>query len=363
MSAHDARTRANAFSEKIRARAKELNRPIRLMEVCGTHTVAIFRHGLRSLLPESIKLISGPGCPVCVTSVGDVEAASEIAFKDNVLLTTFGDMMRVPGKKISLAQARAEGASVEIVYSPLDALKLAKENSNTEIVFFATGFETTSPLVAATLAEAARQNIENFTIHSVHKLVPPALKALMGMGDVQVDGFILPGHVSAIIGSEPYQFLAGEHHRPSVITGFEAEDILSGILMLLDQIVAREARIEIQYAKVVRFEGNPKAVAMIEEFFDPEDAHWRGLGAIPLSGLKLKNQYEQFNALTKFNVIREQAPEPAACECGAVLKGIKIPSECKLFGKACKPEKPIGACMVSSEGSCAAYFKYVGLAE
>jgi hydrogenase expression/formation protein HypD len=342
---------------KVHEYATAIGRPVRLMEVCGTHTVAIFRDGIRSLLPEGVSLLSGPGCPVCVTAAGDVEAARNLAFRDGVVLATFGDMMRVPGAKESLGEAKAEGADVAIVYSPLDALEMAAQDDR-EIVFFATGFETTSPLVAATVQEADRRGIDNFSIFSVHKLVPPALRALLGSGEVQVDGFILPGHVCTVTGIHPYDFVAAEHGKPAVVTGFEATDILSGIAMILEQIAAGEPQVDIQYRAVVREEGNPKAQAVLAEVFEPEDAHWRGIGTIPGSGLRLRDPWRHRDAVVKFNPERPEVPEPKACQCGEVLKGVKLPPDCKLFGRACTPEKPVGACMVSTEGSCAAYYKY-----
>lgn len=347
------------ISKKIHEITESIDRPIRLMEVCGTHTVAIFRQGIRSLLPGSINLLSGPGCPVCVTSAGDIEAAIDLAKEKNVLLTTFGDMMRVPGRKQSLRDARAEGADVSVVYSPLDTLDIAAENRDKQVVFFATGFETTSPLVAATVYEAKWRGMENFSIYSVHKLVPPALNALMSSGEVRVDGFILPGHVSTIIGSRPYGFLANEYKKPAVITGFTAQDILEGILMLLEQISSEKPSVQIQYRSVVREEGNPKAVSMIQDVFDIEDAWWRGIGVLPESGLRLGSGFSKWDAIRRFGIERFQIEEPSACQCGDVLKGIKIPTECKLFGKSCTPERPVGACMVSTEGSCAAYYKYM----
>ena len=342
---------------EIAVLARSIDRPIRLMEVCGTHTVAIFRHGIRDLLPENITLLSGPGCPVCVTSAGDVEAAMELARRGNVLLATFGDMMRVPGRKESLQEARAAGARVKIVYSPLDALEEAAAGEE-EVVFFATGFETTSPLVAATVAEAERREIANFSIFSVHKLVPPALAALLSTGEVKVDGFILPGHVCTVTGSRPYEFLAVEHGKPAVVTGFEADDILAGTAMLLDQIRRGEPAVEIQYSSVVKEEGNVRAQEMLEEYFEPEDALWRGIGVIPGSGLRLRERYRHRDAVRRFNLERPEIEEPKACRCGEVLKGVKLPPDCPLFGKACTPERPVGACMVSTEGSCAAYYKY-----
>lgn len=331
---------------------------VRLMEVCGTHTVAIFRQGIRDVLPGGIKLLSGPGCPVCVTAIRDVDKALAIAEWDGVILTTFGDMMRVPGSKRSLFNAKAEGGDVRIVYSPMDALEIAEGNRERKVVFFATGFETTSPSVAGTVMEAERRGIGNFYIYPVHKVVPPALKALLDSGEVRVDGFILPGHVSTVIGSTPYNFIAVEYGKPSVITGFDAGDILTGVMMLLDQISSKRAEVEIQYTRVVRKEGNPRAIAVLQEFFEAEDAEWRGIGMIPGSGLRLREKYRHRDIRSVFDPVVSSAGEPPACSCGDVLKGIKIPSDCKLFGKACTPDKPVGACMVSSEGSCAAYYKY-----
>jgi len=346
------------LSHGIAALARALGRPVRLMEVCGTHTVAIFRHGIRALLPGSIQLLSGPGCPVCVTAAADVEAAILLASGGAATLATFGDMMRVPGRSESLTEARAAGADVRIVYSPLDALALAALNPSREVVFFATGFETTSPLVAGTLQEAERRGIANFSIFSVHKTVPPALSALLGSGEVQVDGFILPGHVCTVTGTAPFDFLPTRFGKAAVVTGFAAADILEGIALLLTQIAAARPHVEIQYTSVVRPEGNPRAREILEEFFEPADAHWRGIGPIPGSGLELRAAFAHRDAVRTFNLERPEIPDPAACQCGAVLKGIKSPPDCKLFGKACTPDRPVGACMVSGEGSCAAYYKY-----
>ncbi len=351
--------------KKIAAAIKKLTerigRPVKFMEVCGTHTVAIFRHGIRGVIPKEISLLSGPGCPVCVTPIKDVDAAIAIANLDGTILTTFGDMMRVPGSKKSLFHAQAEGAKISIVYSPMDALKMAAENKDKNIVFFATGFETTSPSIAGTLFEASRSGINNFYIYSAHKVVPPALKALLDSPDLKIDGFILPGHVSTIIGTEPYEFIAADYSISSVVTGFDADDILTAILMLLDQIASGRAAVEIQYTKVVRKEGNPKAMSLINEFFEPCDANWRGIGVIPGSGLKLRKQASRFDVSNVFNLDIPDAPEPKGCQCGQVLTGVKIPTDCRLFGKACTPEHPVGACMVSTEGSCAAYYKYSGV--
>jgi hydrogenase expression/formation protein HypD len=348
----------NRIADAIREMAASAGRQIRLMEVCGTHTVAIFRHGIRDLLPREIQLLSGPGCPVCVTSVRDVDTVIELAKQKDVVITTFGDMMRVPGDRMSLQQAKAEGADIRIVYSPLDALKLARENPGKKIVFFATGFETTSPLVAGTLAAAESARIENFYIYSVHKTVPPALKALLDDPELRIDGFILPGHVTTIIGVRPYAFVSRDYGRPAVVTGFDAPDILHGILMIMQQIVQGRAAVENAYAKVVKDEGNPKAMDLLREFFDPQDAYWRGIGTIPLSGLRLKDEFAHRDILRTVQVAVPAGQEPRGCSCGDVLKGIKIPVDCPLFGKACTPDRPVGACMVSAEGSCAAYYRY-----
>jgi hydrogenase expression/formation protein HypD len=348
----------NQMLEELRALTAQINRPLKLMEVCGTHTVEIFRHGIRDVIPQTITLLSGPGCPVCVTSVHDVDAAIAIAKMPDVILATFGDMMRVPGGKESMLEARSEGADIRVLYSPLDALKLAQQDKNKEVVFFATGFETTSPLIAGTLAHAEQAGIKNFTIYPAFKLVPPALKALLDSPDVLVDGFILPGHVSAIIGKKPYEFVAVEYGKPSVVTGFEAKDIIQGILMIVRQIARKESRVEIQYRTVVREEGNPKAVELLKRYFEPVDASWRGIGVIPASGLKVRDAYASFDAGKKFNPPTSDAKEPELCSCGDILRGVKLPTECSLFGVGCTPENPVGPCMVSTEGSCAAYYKY-----
>lgn len=344
--------------EKIKSLADQIDRPVNLMEVCGTHTVAIFRHGIRDIIPDTINLLSGPGCPVCVTPIKDVDTAIAISRLARVILSTFGDMMRVPGSKQSLSIAQAEGANIKVVYSPIDALKLASEKKDINVVFFATGFETTSPSIAGTLLDAERLKVDNFYIYSAHKMVPPALKALLDSDDLKVDGFILPGHVSTIIGTRPYRFIAADYRIPSVVTGFEAEDILQGIIMLIEQIASGRAEVEIQYKRVVREEGNQKAVSLMNEYFEPCDANWRGIGTIPLSGLRLKNSFNRWDAKKVFNIEIPDSSEPKSCLCGQVLRGVKIPTDCPLFGKTCTPEHPAGACMVSTEGTCAAYYKY-----
>lgn len=346
------------MTELIKILYNKIGRPINLMEVCGTHTAAIFKHGIRSFLSDGLRLLSGPGCPVCVTSIKDIDKAIALSILDNVILCTFGDMMRVPGGKKSLSEAKAEGADIRVVYSPLDCLNIAKEDGNKKVVFFSAGFETTTPSVAGTLFEADRQKVDNFYIYSVNKLVPPALDILLQSDEVNIDGFILPGHVSTIIGTYPYEFIAEKYKKPSVITGFKAEDILTGIAMLLKQIAEGRAAVEIQYKSVVTETGNQKAVDFINEFFEPFDSYWRGIGLIQSSGLRLREKYRDRNAEAVFNIDVPYAPEPKGCQCGLVLRGIKIPSECSLFGKACTPEKPVGACMVSTEGSCATHYKY-----
>ena len=356
--------RARELKRAIDASAESIKRPVKLMEVCGTHTVALFRHGIRSLLPDTISLLSGPGCPVCVTSVKDVDIALALAAREDVTLTTFGDMMRVPGGRENLFDAKAKGADVRIVYSPLDALKLATKEPSRKVVFFATGFETTSPLVAATVLNAHREGVGNFYLHTVHKLVPPAMDVLLSSGEVDIDGFILPGHVCSITGTAPFEFLPDKFKKPSVVTGFGAIDILEGILMVLKGMEEGAERVGIQYGSVVKAEGNPRAREALDEVFTPDDAYWRGIGSLPQSGLRLREPYARMEAsgageLVDISDVPDH-PEPRGCSCGEVLKGLKIPTDCPLFGKTCTPEKPVGACMVSAEGSCAAYYRYGG---
>ncbi len=349
--------RVRTLQKAIWHAAEAVGRDLNLMEVCGTHTVAIFRNGIRALLPPQIKLLSGPGCPVCVTPEKDIDWAVEFSISGRAVVLTFGDMMRIPGTSRSLYDARSLGGDVRVVYSPMDCLDIAQSEQDRPVVFMATGFETTSPLIGATILEAKKRGISNLYFYSSHKLVPPALKALLQDPEVKIDGFILPGHVSTIIGSRAYEFIARDYGKPAVITGFEGVEILEGILMLLLQIKDQRASVEIQYTKAVRPEGNPRALQVLEEVFRPVDALWRGIGLIPESGLELREEFSMFNAKGLFSV-PEQAEKKTACRCGDVLKGKSLPSECPLFGRACTPEHPVGACMVSTEGSCAAYFKY-----
>lgn len=350
--------RAKALLELIQELYKG---PVRLMEVCGTHTVSIFRSGIRAMIPQGIDLISGPGCPVCVTPPEEIERAMQLAKDPKVVLLTFGDLMRVPGKSGSFEDLKAEGADIRVILSPLDALKVAEKEGWRKVVLFAVGFETTAPAVAATLIEAKKRGIRNLFVLSAQRLIPPALRALLSGRRVGIDGFILPGHVSVIIGKRPYGFIPRDFGLPAVITGFEPLDILEGVAMLLRQRKEGVARVEIQYRRAVREEGNPKARALMDEVFRPKDARWRGIGVIPGSGLGLKGNYAEMDAEVAFGLgPPEPIPEPPGCICGEVLQGVKKPPECPLFGKACTPERPVGPCMVSSEGSCSAYYKYGG---
>jgi hydrogenase expression/formation protein HypD len=333
-------------------------RPMTFMEVCGTHTVAIAKNGLRAVLPDSIRLLSGPGCPVCVTGNADIDTAIEFARQPGVIVTTFGDMMKVPGSRSSLSREKADGRDVRIVYSPLDALALAGREPDRQVVFIGVGFETTVPLIAAAIKRAAESGLDNFSVYSAHKTVPAALGALVNDPEVAVEGLILPGHVSSIIGLEPYRFLAEEYSVPSVITGFEPVDILQGVWMLAKQLVEGRAEIEIAYTRGVPEEGNPTARALIEEVFEPADAEWRGIGVIPGTGLAIRERFGSFDALNRVPVSPEPPKEIAGCQCGEVLRGVILPYDCRLFAKACTPEHPVGPCMVSSEGSCAAYYRY-----
>lgn len=348
---------AEALANEIADTAKGL-KPIRLMEVCGTHTMAIHRYGIRNLLPENITLVSGPGCPVCVTPNEYLDRAIAFAKLQDVTICTFGDMLRVPGSYTSLEAEKAMGADIRIVYSPLDALEIAQDNPQRKIIFLAVGFETTVPTIAAVLHQAREKVVSNFFVTVAHKTMPMALTALVEDGKIGLNGFILPAHVSAIIGSEPYTFLSEKYNQACVVTGFEPLDVLMGILMLVKQIKNSEQKVEIQYSRVVNEKGNIKAQQIIEKVFQPCNAEWRGIGNIPQSGLCLRKEFANFDANTNFEVTVAPAKENPACICGLVLKGLKSPLDCQLFAKVCTPEAPVGACMVSSEGTCAAYFKY-----
>ena len=332
-----------------------------LMEVCGTHTMAIAKAGLRKLLPQSLRLISGPGCPVCVTPQSDIDAFIALGNEPGFILTTFGDMLRVPGSLGSLETARAKGDDVRIVYSPMDALVVAQQNPDRRIVFLAVGFETTTPAVALTVKTAAESGVENFLIYPAHKLIPPALEALASDPRLEINGFICPGHVSVIIGSDAYKPIAEGRRIPCVVAGFEPTDVLQAVLALARQIASGESRVESCYGRAVTPEGNAAARKAMAEVFEPCDAEWRGLGTIPLSGLALRDEYSCFDAssLPVVKEIRSRHKEKnRGCRCGEVLGGLIQPEDCVLFGSVCTPEFPVGPCMVSSEGACAAAYKY-----
>ncbi len=329
-----------------------------LMEVCGTHTMAIARSGIRGVLPPNIRLLSGPGCPVCVTSQGDLDAVIDLAEQEDITLVTFGDMLRVPGSHGSLQEARSRGADVRVVYSPLETLEIARQRPERQVVFLGIGFETTAPAVAVTVQRAHQLGLKNLSVYSVHKIIPPALEAIFSDPEVQVDGLICPGHVSIVLGLEPFEKLAARYHKPMVVTGFEAEDILEGIGMLVRQLKTGTARAELQYRRVVRAQGNPAARQVLDQVFTPVDAAWRGLGIIPASGLDLRPQYADYNARRRFQIKPQQRYEIPGCSCGAILSGKLNPDQCPLFGKACTPTQPVGPCMVSQEGACAAFYRY-----
>ncbi|PRQ10968.1 hydrogenase formation protein HypD [Corynebacterium sp. 13CS0277] len=355
---------AKALLARIERDAARLDKPLALMEVCGGHTHTIYRYGLENLLPDSIDLIHGPGCPVCVIPMGRVDDALWLARQDGVLLATFGDMMRVPGSDASLMQARAQGADVQFVYSPLDALKLAKDNPDKEVIFFAVGFETTAPSTAVTLEAARTQGVENFSVFSNHVTIRPPLEAIVNGGKTVVDGFIGPGHVSTIVGTHAFNFLAEDYNMPVAVTGFEPLDILQAVDMLISQftsgeVAAGRARVDNQYARVVRPEGNAAALALMDRVFVTRDTfEWRGLGWLPHSGLGIAEEYAAWDAEAKYSIPGNRVEDPKACECGSVLTGRIKPWQCKVFGTACTPATPIGTCMVSPEGACAAYYNF-----
>lgn len=341
--------------------AAKLKRPVYIMEVCGGHTHSIFRYGIENMLPASIELIHGPGCPVCVLPMGRVDDCVAIAEKENVIFTTFGDAIRVPGSKKSLLQAKADGADVRMVYSPMDALSIAKKNPDKEVVFFGLGFETTMPSTALTILKAEADGVGNFSLFCNHITIIPTVKAVLDSPDLQLDGFLGPGHVSMVIGNQPYNFIAENYHRPVVVAGFEPLDIMQSLWMVLKQLQAGEARIENQYSRIVPEHGNKMALDAISKVFElREFFEWRGLGSIDHSGVQVNKAYERFDAEKKFSVETVTIADPKSCQCGEVLKGAIKPWQCKVFGKACTPETPLGALMVSSEGACAAYYQYGG---
>lgn len=359
--------RKRELAEKLLPKIEELARePVNIMDVCGTHTVAIFRHGIKDMLPANITLLSGPGCPVCVTPPSEIDKAIVLSRQPGVLLVTFGDMMRVPGNFSRLENERARGAQIKVVYSVQEALNLAMKYPLLKVVFLAIGFETTSPTVASVIMEAYRQNILNLFFLNAHKLIPPAMGALLDSKEINIHGFLCPGHVSTIIGSRPYEFIPQDYGIPCVISGFEPLDILQSIYLLLKQRTEGEAKVEIQYQRCVKPEGNIVAQQVLQEVFEIDGSFWRGLGYIPRSGLKLREKYAHLDVERAFDLdslLPKEIPqdvreETAGCLCGEILRGTESPPQCPLFATTCTPYHPVGACMVSSEGTCATYYKY-----
>ncbi len=351
--------RSREIAGGLMARIRQIAvRPVRIMEVCGTHTVALFRSGIRSMLPDTVDLLSGPGCPVCVTDQGEIDAFVALAREPDVIVATFGDLMRVPGSGSSLQQARAAGSDVRVVYSAFDALDIARRNPSRRVVFLGVGFETTAPTIAATIVTARKRGLENFSVFCAHKRVPPALKALLSSGQVRIDGLLLPGHVSVIIGVDAYRDLVRRHARPCVVAGFEAVDLLQALVLLLEQIGDGRARLANAYPRAVTDGGNPKALEMMAEVFRPADARWRGIGVIADSGLEIRERFAAFDAARVFGITARRVPEPAGCACGEILTGGRKPPQCGLYATVCTPADPVGPCMVSSEGTCAAYYRY-----
>lgn len=334
----------------------KLGRPIQIMEVCGTHTVSIFRHGIRSLLPEGIGMLSGPGCPVCVTDQGTIDTIVELARRDDTIIATYGDMIRVPGTHASLEQLHRP--NVRVVLSTDDALELARKHPDKTVVFAAVGFETTTPATAAALMTAQQENVGNFCILSAHKRVVPAMEALLGGRNDRIDAFLCPGHVSVIIGAAAYEPVVRRFNRPCVVAGFEPLQILEGVAQICRQLDEGRPRVDSVYRAAVREQGNAVALKLIDRFFEPWDGPWRGLGIIPGGMLRLRKDYEQFDALRRFGIEMHSAPEPAGCLCGQVLCGLIEPPRCALFANRCTPDHPVGPCMVSTEGACSAWYKY-----
>lgn len=331
---------------------------VRLMEVCGVHTMSVFRSGIRSLLPDTISLLSGPGCPVCVTAQKEIDAFIGLARADDVIVTSFGDLIKVPGTNSSLQKERANGRDIRVVYSTFDALEIARNNPDKKVVFLGVGFETTAPTIAASIISAKKRKLDNFFVFSVHKTVPPALDALMQTKDVKIDGFILPGHVSVIIGTKAYVPLFEKYKIPCVVAGFEPSDILQSISILVEQIESDAPELINGYPRAVTFDGNKKAQKIMEDVFETVDVAWRGIGVIPKSGLRIRKRFSAFDAAKMIEFSAPESKDPSGCACGEILTGLKIPPECPLYKKVCTPMDPIGPCMVSSEGTCAAYYRY-----
>jgi hydrogenase expression/formation protein HypD len=350
----------NELNMKLAARLKglRLDREIRVMEVCGTHTTEFFRTGVKDLFPPGLILIDGPGCPVCVTPNDYLDRAIEIGKKHGTVIATFGDMMKVPSSYSSLAKENADGMDIRVVYSPLNALDMAASNTGKEVMFLSVGFETTAPAEAAAVIEARRRNIKNFSILPGNKLTPPAVRALLAAGEVRIDGFILPGHVSAVIGAGAWRFISADYGMPSVIAGFETPDLMMGMLALSELIRAEKNETVNQYARVVKEGGNRTAIEIMDRVFQKTDSAWRGIGSIPTSGLAVRKEYAEFDSSQRFPVSPPEPREAQGCRCGELLRGLITPPECALYGTACTPQDPVGPCMVSMEGPCAAYFKY-----
>lgn len=351
---------AKQYLEEIK---NTVTQPWSIMEVCGGQTHSLVKNGIIEMLPKEVTMIHGPGCPVCVTPLRLIDKAVHLALQENVILCSFGDMLRVPGSKKSLLEAKAEGGDVRILYSPLEAVKIAEDNPDKEVVFFAVGFETTAPANALSVVHAHRKNLKNYSILASHVLVPPAMKAVINDEESKIDGFLAAGHVCTIMGNAEYHPLSEEYKVPIVVTGFEPLDVLQGILMVIRQLEQHKAQVENQYSRIVKEEGNPNAQNMIFEVFEIQNQTWRGIGEIPESGYGIKEKYAQFDAIKKFNIDIEEAPENPECISGQIMKGIKKPFECAQFGKKCKPTNPLGAPMVSSEGACAAYYHFSGMVE
>lgn len=345
-------------SEASRLSQYSLKHPIAIMEVCGTHTHEYFRTGVKDIFPKGLRLIDGPGCPVCVTENEYLDTAIAIAWQHSCIIATFGDMLKVPSSYSSLAKEKSKGLPVEVVYSPMDAVELADRYPDKKVVFLSIGFETTAPTEAACILEARRKNLKNFYLLPGNKLTPPAVKALLDSGDVNINGFILPGHVSAIIGKNAWNFIATQYNKPSVVTGFEAEDLIRGTIILLELIIHKKAEIINEYTRVVKDSGNPHAIEIMNKVFTPTDAIWRGIGVIPSSGLALNDEFADFDASKQLKADVPPPKEHPGCRCGDLLRGVIIPTDCPLFAKACTPENAVGPCMVSSEGPCSAYYKY-----
>jgi len=337
---------------------RKLEKEFRIMEVCGTHTAEFFKTGVKDLFPEGLSLIDGPGCPVCVTPNSFLDLAITIAKDYDTIITTFGDMIKVPSSYSSLAKEKAEGMDVRIIYSPLDAVRLAEENPGREVMFLSVGFETTAPSEAIAIMEADKKGIKNFSILSCNKITPPAVEALINTDEVRIDGFIIPGHVSAIIGRKPWEFISERYGKPGVVSGFEAYDLITGVLTLLDLLERGENLIKNEYRTVVKENGNEQAKKIIDSVFDVTSSVWRGIGEIPESGLSIKEEYSRYDAEKKFPATPPPVKEHAGCRCGDLLRGVITPPECPLFAKVCTPENAVGPCMVSSEGPCSAYYKY-----